>query len=509
MNEINSDQITADALRETNERVAVDTFRYLVDQSPFGVYVVDADFALVQVSVGAQKVFQNVRPLIGRDFAEVLRVLWPEPFATDAINIFRHTLGTGEAYHAPTTVERRRDIGAVEAYDWKTGRLVLPDGRWGVVCHFYDLTERQRFEAELRDAARQKDEFLAMLAHELRNPLAPIRMAAGVLSAEAPSPEVVQSCAAMIERQSSQLARLLDDLLDISRLSRGRLLLQRAPVTVASLLAAAVETSRPSIDRQRQQLSLDTDERLMVDGDSVRLSQVFANLLLNASKFGGQGGRIGVQARREGDHAVVRVTDGGAGIADELLTRIFDLFVQGPEERGGLGIGLSLAKRLVEMHDGVIEAHSAGLGKGSEFIVRLPMTAAIGEPQVSARPAPALPRRRILIVDDNADAADMMALVLSGTGCEVRVAYDGGAAIDTAATFQPEFVFMDLGMLGLDGYEACRRIREASRAQSVTLIAVSGWARLEDKQRSAAAGFDLHLVKPVDPTAIIAIVAVK
>jgi len=508
MTQTNSDQRTAEALRETHERVAVDTFRHLVDRSPFGIYVIDTDFRLVQVSVGAQNVFLNVRPLIGRDFAEVLRLLWPEPFASEAINIFRHTLRTGEPYHAPRTVETRQDIGTVEAYDWKTERLTLPDGRWGVVCHFYDLSERQRFETELRDAVREKDEFLAMLAHELRNPLAPIRLAAGVLRSK-PTPEVVEGCAAMIERQTSQMVRLLDDLFDVSRLSRRDLVLQRAPVSVASLLAVAVESIGPSIDAQRQQLSLDIDERLMVNGDSVRLTQVFANLLHNASKFGAQGGRIGVQARREGHQAVVRVRDSGAGIANELLTSIFDLFVQGPEKRGGLGVGLSLAKCLVEMHDGVIAVHSDGIGKGSEFIVRLPMTAATSEPQAPARPVLAQSRRRILIVDDNADVADVTALLLKGVGCEVRVAYDGAAALETAATFQPEFVFMDLGMPGLDGYEVCRRLREALGGQPVKLIAVSGWSGREDKERAGAAGFDLHLVKPVDPAVIIEMVAVR
>lgn len=492
---------------EEQLRAAHDTFRHLVDRSPFGIYVVDADFRLVQVSTGAQKVFEQVRPLLGRDFADVLRLLWPEPFAGEAIAIFRHTLDTGEPYHAPSTVEKRQDIGVVESYDWKTERLMLPDGRWGVVCHFYDLSERQRFEAELRDADRQKDLFLAMLAHELRNPLAPIRTAAAVLQTAA-AKEIVTACAETIERQSAQMARLLDDLLDVSRLSRGRLSLQRAPIALADVLAVAVETSQPSIDAHQQQLSVDAgDESLVVDGDSVRLAQVFANLLHNASKFGTPGGRIAIQARREDDDVVVRVTDSGIGIPAELLPRLFGLFVQGAAERGGLGIGLSLAQRLIDMHGGTIAAHSDGPGKGSEFTVRLPLTSApITRHHDSADHALSPVARKALIVDDNADVAEITALLLKSAGCDVRIAYDGATALDAAQAFQPEVVFMDLGMPGLDGYETCRRIRASSSGQSVQMIAVSGWARPEDKQRSAAAGFDLHLVKPVDPRTLIKIV---
>jgi signal transduction histidine kinase/CheY-like chemotaxis protein len=449
-------------------------------------------------------VFAQVRPLIGRDFADVLRQIWPEPFATEAIKIFRHTLDTGEPYHSPSTVEKRQDIDVVESYDWKTERLTLPDGRWGVVCHFYDLSERQKFEAELREADRQKDEFLAMLAHELRNPLAPIRTAAGVLRTDAP-PEVIKACAGTIERQTAQMARLLDDLLDVSRLSRGRLLLQRAPIPLGQVLAAAIETTRPAIDGQQQQVTCDVDDRLAIDGDSVRLTQVFANLLHNATKFGAPGGHIRVAASRDGDDAVVTVADNGIGIAPELLGRMFDVFVQGPQERGGLGIGLSLARQLVEMHGGSITARSDGAGKGSEFTVRLPLTLPAGAAEEPATTATAARLRRVLIVDDNPDVAEITALLLKGAGCDVRVAYDGNEALDTAATFQPEIVFMDLGMPGMDGYEVCRRIRQAEWGNSVQLIAVSGWARPEDQQRSAAAGFDRHLVKPVDPLAIIEI----
>ena len=494
------------ARAEERLRAAHDTFHHLVDQSPFGICAVDSDFRLVQVSAGGQRTFEQVRPLLGRDFSEVLRQIWPEPFASEAINIFRHTLATGEPYHAPSTVETRNDIGTVESYDWKTERMMLPDGRWGVVCHFYDLSERLKFEAELREADRQKDLFLAMLAHELRNPLAPIRTAAGVLRSESGESAAIQACADTIERQTAQMARLLDDLLDVSRLSRGRLLLQRAPVSLAAVIAVAIETSRPSIDAQHQQLSVDTgDADLTVDGDSVRLAQVFANLLHNASKFAGNGGRIGVKVMRDGEEAVVRIADNGIGIPAELQASMFEMFVQGPENKGGLGIGLPLARRLVEMHGGAITAHSEGAGKGSEFTVRVPLTsqaAAAAPPERAAQPPRA---RKVLIVDDNPDVAEITALLLKGAGCEVRIAYDGHEALATAESFQPEMVFMDLGMPGIDGFEVSRRIRAAAWGQTVQLIAVSGWARPEDQQRSAAAGFNRHLVKPVDPLTLIEI----
>jgi CheY-like chemotaxis protein len=279
--------------------------------------------------------------------------------------------------------------------------------------------------------------------------------------------------------------------------------LKRAPVSLAQVIAVAVETCRPLLDAQHQRLTVDaSDAQKIVDADSVLLAQVLANLLHNASKFSGEGGRIDVQARREGGEAVVRVTDSGIGIPAELQASMFEMFVQGPEEKGGLGIGLPLAKRLVEMHGGVITAHSEGPGKGSEFTVRVPLTMDAAATAVE-RQAPSTRARRVLIVDDNPDVAEISALLLKGAGCEVRVAYDGHEALAMVEEFQPEMVFMDLGMPGLDGYEVSRRIRAAAWGQTVQLVAVSGWARPEDQQRSAAAGFNLHLVKPVDPLKLI------
>ena len=495
-------------------RAAHDTFHHLVEQSPFGIYVVDFDFRLVQVSAGAQKVFENVRPLLGRDFADVLRLLWPEPFATEVIRIFQRTLATGVPYHAPSTVERRQDIGAVESYDWKTERLTLPDGRFGVVCHFYDLSERQRHEAALREADRQKDEFIAMLAHELRNPLAPIRTAVGLLRMRGPADPLVRKCGDTIDRQAGQMARLLDDLLDVSRLSRGRLLLQREPLLLDDVIEAAIETSRPLIEQQGQQLNVTPHSpQILLDGDGARLTQVFANLLNNAAKFSPPGGHIDVVVRQAALQAVVSVKDTGAGISPDMLDRVFDLFTQGHHTRAtgpaGLGIGLSLARRLVELHGGAIHVTSAGIDRGSEFTVTLPLSPSTERIERRDTAAPSPPRFagcKVLVVDDNVDAAHVTALLLEGIGCDTRTAHDGHAALIEADMFRPAIVLLDLGLPDLDGYEVACRIRALPWGGDVKVIAISGWGRDEDRQRSAATGFDRHLIKPVDPDLLLSII---
>ncbi len=499
------------ARAEVALKAAHDTFYHLVAHSPFGVYVIDSDFRLVQVSAGAQKVFAQIRPLLGRDFAEVLRILWEEPFASEAIAIFRRTLETGEPYHAPSMVERRNDIEAVEAYDWKTERITLPDGRFGVVCHFYDLSERQRYEAALRAADREKDEFLAMLAHELRNPLAPIRTAAGVLRALAPGDAAIARCRDTIERQAGLMARLLDDLLDVSRLSGGRLVLDRRPVALAEVMAAAAETSRPLIDARRQQLAITGVAGLVVDGDAARLTQVFANLLNNAAKFSPAGSAIAVSVSADAGAAVVQVRDPGIGIAPEMVPRVFDLFVQAPDAAvhgaGGLGIGLSLARRLVDMHDGAISVHSPGPGLGSEFTVRLPLASASVAAARTREPAgDHFAGRRILVVDDNVDSADVTAMLLGAAGGDVRTAYDGEAAVAVAELFRPHVALLDLGLPGLGGLEVCRRIRGTDWGAGIVAIAISGWARDEDREQTQAAGFDHHLMKPLEPAQLLEVI---
>jgi integral membrane sensor domain MASE1/CheY-like chemotaxis protein len=494
---------------EAGLRASHGTFRRLVQDSPFGVYVVDADFRLVEVSAGAQKVFENVRPLIGRDFAEVLHEIWPEPFADEAVRLFRHTLKTGEPYHAPNTVEQRNDIDAVESYDWKIERLVLPDGRFGVVCHFYDLSERQRYEAALREADRRKDEFLAILAHELRNPLAPISNAVQLLEVSGGAPELALQARRTIERQVRQMVRLVDDLLDVSRITRGKIELRKEHVSVATVLSNAAEVSRPLMEASGHQLTVTLpDDDLWLEADTTRVTQIVANLLNNAAKYTPDRGRVWLEARRDGAHARIRVRDSGIGIPAEMLPRIFEMFTQvdgsASRSHGGLGIGLTLARLLAEMHGGAVTAHSDGPGQGSEFTLRLPLavTTSVQQETKAARPVRRDgERRRVLVVDDNHDSAESVGLLLETRGSEVRIAHDGPSALAVAREFHPEVALLDIGMPGMDGYEVARRMR--GELPNVVLIAVTGWGQERDRALSRAAGFDHHCTKPVDPVAIL------
>lgn len=905
----------AEELRASEVRLRrnADTFIRLIRGNPFGLYVVDADFRLAEVSQGAGRVFANVRPLLGRDFAEVLRVIWPEPSATEFIGRFRHTLATGEPYSAPSTVERRADIGLEEAYDWRIERMELPDGRFGVVCHFYDLSERRqwedalraseerykafvanstegvyrmefdppvdtarppaeqlarayaggrfaecndafarmygfdradeivgrgldlmlpldqpqareyllgviaagyrvseveseerdregrpvffsnslsavfdpagrvarvwgtqrdvtarkraeealrekdaelqlvadatpvllarcnrdltyrfinragstqlghppeaivgrsipevlgaeaiavirphvdavlagqtveyeaeipypavgrrhmrvtytpernatgevvgwvasiidqtdrkraeealraseekfrtlfesmdegfciieffdgphgplsdyvhvaanpaytanagipdivgqkvremvpdeadawveiyrnvlvtgqpiRFERELvatgrhlelaafridpvesrqvavlfkdvtarkraeealREADRRKDEFLATLAHELRNPLAPVRTGLQVIRRSAADPAVVEKTAAMMERQLGHMVVLIDDLLDVSRITRGKLTLRREPVDLAAVVGLAVEAAAPLIEQAGHALSVALpDHPLTLDGDPNRLAQVVGNLLTNSAKYTPPGGRITLSAAVVGADVVVAVTDTGIGIPPAALGRVFDLFSQVDrtleKTTGGLGIGLALVKGLVEMHGGTVAAHSDGEGKGSTFTVRLPV--AVGRP-TAAEPANGVPppptpaRRKVLVVDDNVDAAESLAMLLEMTGHEVRTAFDGAQAVTAAEAFRPDLILMDVGMPKLSGLDATRRIRERPWGQAVHIVALTGWGQEADRERTAAAGCDAHLVKPVAPAAVAELLA--
>jgi PAS domain S-box-containing protein len=372
-----------------------------------------------------------------------------------------------------------------------------------------DISRQKRVEDELRDAHHRKDEFLATLAHELRNPLAPIRNSLAVLRMAALDPEP-RRLLEIVERQVAQLVRVVDDLLEVSRITRNRIELRRERVALAAVLHAAVETSRPAIERSRQrlELSLPGDE-LVVDADPLRLAQVFANLLDNAARFSEPGGRIGLRAWRDGARAVVTVSDDGDGIPSTQLLQVFELFVQGEHAsgraQGGLGIGLTLARRLAELHGGSVEAKSDGPGRGSEFQVTLPLAAEAarlaGRTSPEAAPADAPSRARVLVVDDNHDAADSLGMLLEMLGAETRVAYDGAAALEALPSFRPAMVLLDLGMPVMDGWEVARRIRE--RAPGVPLlVALTGWGQPDDRRRTREAGFDQHLVKPVELAAL-------
>jgi PAS domain S-box-containing protein len=368
--------------------------------------------------------------------------------------------------------------------------------------------ENTQMYTELRDADRRKDEFLATLAHELRNPLAPIRNSLQVLKMPRVDALIAQKSREMMERQVQHLVRLVDDLLDVSRVMRGKIEMRKEWVELASIVARAVETAQPLIEAQRHELAISLPaEPLLLDADPIRLAQVISNLLTNAAKYTEANGTIRLSAQREDDMVVLRVQDTGIGIAPDMLPHIFDLFVQADyaatRSQGGLGIGLTLVKSLVEMHKGTINARSDGLGKGSEFVVRLPLSAVKREQTNEKADAPTSPAshsgNRILVVDDNKDAADSLALLLRLQGHDVRTAHSGIEALETAATYQPGMIILDIGMPGMDGYEVARRLRQQPHLKNVLLAALTGWGQQEDRRRSAEAGFDYHLVKPPEP----------
>jgi len=373
-----------------------------------------------------------------------------------------------------------------------------------------DITDRLQAEEALKEADRRKNEFLATLAHELRNPLAPIRNSLQILKMPRLDAATAERSREMMERQVHHLVRLVDDLLDVSRVMRGKIELRRERVELSTVVARAVETVQPLIEAHGHELTVQlSPESLPLDADPVRLAQVVGNLLTNAAKYTEANGRIRLTAQREGGEAVLRVRDTGIGIAPNMLPHVFELFVQADHaatrSQGGLGIGLTLVKNLVEMHHGTVEAHSNGLGEGCEFVIRLPLMPQEERQRVEkdSGEAPHEPAHssghRLLVVDDNPDAADSLAMLLRLQGHEVRVAHDGPAALQIAAASRPDLVFLDIGMPGMDGYEVARRLRQTPGLEKVVLAALTGWGQQEDRRRTAEAGFDHHLVKPVEP----------
>jgi two-component system, sensor histidine kinase len=359
----------------------------------------------------------------------------------------------------------------------------------------------QEAENQLRQADRRKDEFLAMLAHELRNPLAPIRTASELLPRIIPPGDArVDSTLSVVRRQVGQLTRLVDDLLDVSRITQGRIELQRTTLDMASIVSQALESTAPLIEERRHSLIQRIDSgQLFVEGDGARLVQCVSNILANAAKYTDKGGEIRVELGRSGNCAVVCVQDNGIGISAEMLPRVFDLFVQSERSldrsQGGLGIGLSVVRRLVDMHGGEVSAHSDGAGGGSTFEIRLPLVSAPAKVEQLADTA-RRDHRRVLVVDDNRDAADSLAMLLQIQGHEVQTAYDGAEALRMATGFGADLVLLDIGLPSMNGFEVARRLR--SGGSLARLVALSGYGQPEDVQRSREAGFDAHLVKPVD-----------
>jgi CheY-like chemotaxis protein/two-component sensor histidine kinase len=342
-----------------------------------------------------------------------------------------------------------------------------------------------------------------MLAHELRNPLAPIRSAVHIMQRVGPADPLQESMRATIDRQSAQLVRIVDDMLDIARITRGTLAVERARVDVRDIVHRAVETAAPAIERARHALEIELpSEALDVSGDAARLVQLVGNVLNNSARYTPDGGQIRISARREGRFVALRVRDTGRGIEPQAMERIFDMFVQGRPAQlrvgQGLGVGLALARRIAELHGGTLEAHSDGRDKGSVFTLRLPGLDGAQEPAPERRGAPAaLAARRVLVVDDNVDAAETLDLLLRSLGHETRVAFEGPEALKIAAEFRPDVVLLDIGMPGMDGYEVARHLRPLKRERAFRVVAVTGWGNAADREKSREAGFDLHLVKPV------------
>jgi len=414
-----------------------------------------------------------------------------------------HVKRSGEEIHVESTVSVIHDAAGAPS-----GLLaVVRDVTLRVQAEREYAAQRRAAEEALHEADHRKDEFLATLAHELRNPLAPIRNALQIMQLTDEA-AIHENARRIIGRQLQQMVHLVDDLLDVSRISQGKVELRRQHVDIASAVQAAVETSRPLIDAGRHtlQVQLPAPGTLVVDADLTRLCQIIANLLNNAAKYTPEGGRIEVAADRDGPHARICVQDSGVGIPPEMLPRVFDMFAQVDRSlersQGGLGIGLALVKRLVEMHGGSVEAHSDGMGRGSRFVLRLPLvfTAPVdaGSAAVQAVRAGAHHDLQVLVVDDNVDSADSLSQVLRMLGYRVSTANDGVEALRVAQAVRPRAVFLDIGMPRMNGRETARRMREQPWGKNALLVALSGWGQEDDRRKSLAGGFDHHFVKPVD-----------
>jgi signal transduction histidine kinase/ActR/RegA family two-component response regulator len=368
-----------------------------------------------------------------------------------------------------------------------------------------NLKAAQHREAarRLAEALRARDQFLAMLAHELRNPLGPIRIAMQVMTRSDASTVSRQHAREIVDRQIMHLARLLDDLFDVARVTSGKVDLRKAPIEVATAVANALDVSRTLLDERRHTLSVSLpDEPVVIEADPVRLEQIIGNLVNNAARYTPAGGHIAVTVTRDGGDVVLRVRDNGIGMPPDVMARVFDLFTQGDRSlarsEGGLGIGLTIVRNLVELHGGTVAAASEGPGRGSEFTVRLPAGAGHATSAVPPHDGASSPRLRILVVEDNSDGREMLRTMLEVDGHEVYVAADGVDGVETARVVRPDAAFIDIGLPGLDGYEIAKRLRR-ERGQAIRLIALTGYGQSEDRRRSREAGFDLHLVKPVAP----------
>ncbi len=495
--------LTLRRMHEEELRQSEERFRLLVEGvSDYAIFMLDVDGYVTSWNTGAERITGYARgEIVGSHFSRF--------FADE---------DRGSAPWEELATAKR--TGRAESEGWRVrkngerfwARVVVTPLRdseqrlYGFAKITQDLSERRHI-LSLEQAAKRVAEFIAVLAHELRNPLAPIASAVDVMSrlpADHPTQPVMR---AVVERQTHQLAHIIDDILDMARITRGELAITRAPVDIAEVVGMAVETVRPVVDEKAHTLAIEIlDEPLLVQGDAKRLVQLVVNLLSNAARYTPSGGRISVSVSLEGGYTLLRVRDNGPGIAPAAQERIFDMFVRGEDASaafgGGLGVGLALSRKIAELHGGSLDVASEGLGHGAEFRARLPLTRAQATPATPSPPT--APVRRVLIVDDNHDAAITLEALLRGMGHRTLIARDGEEALERVPGFAPDHVFLDIGMPGLDGYEVARRIRALPLRTQPRIMALTGWGQDDDRERSLAAGFDDHLVKPVSPDQLVA-----
>lgn len=484
------------------------SYRRLFETARDGILILNGDGQIVDSNPFMTEILGYTRgELLGKE-------LWQIGLFDD-IQASRDAFGTlmGEGYVRYDHLPLKTKDGRAAEVEFISNAYRI-DGRRVFQCNIRDITERREMERqivqqtdELKVADRRKDEFLTMLSHELRNPLAPIAGAVYVLSRERSESPLAEEARHVIESQVGHLTRLVGDLLEVSRIATGKLGLHKERIELTGIVEEAVRAVRSLRDQRHQELTVSlADEPIWVDGDAARLLQVISNLLINSTKFTEEGGTISLTVQQVGGEAVIRVKDSGVGLDPALLPNVFDLFTQADHSlarpHAGLGVGLALVKTIVDLHDGTVEAQSPGLGQGSEFIVRLPMALpAAGQPMSTLGDSDESETRplRVLVVDDNEALTRMFEILLENAGHEVRRAHTGGEALEMATSFHPEVVLLDIGLPGLDGYEVARRMRQDPTLQNVVLVAVTGYGQEEDRLRSQEAGFDHHLVKPVDP----------
>ncbi len=492
--------------QEEELRRGEERFGLLVDGvKDYAIFLLDREGRVVSWNAGAERINgYKAEEIVGRHFSvfyprEAVEKKWPEQ---------ELAMAREQGRFEDEGVRLRKDGSSFWANVTVTPLYDAHGELFGFAKVTRDLTDRKRVEA-LENAERQTNEFLAMLAHELRNPLAPISNALDLLAKKPTDDPTEQWVRGVLERQTGQMARLVDDLLDVSRITRGTISLKREPLDVRDVLREAFDAAMHWMEARHHAVELHLpDEPITVFGDETRLGQVVQNLLHNAAQYTPERGRIEVDLRREGRHAVIRVKDSGIGMTPDLLSSAFELFRQGQQaldrHQGGLGVGLTLVQRLVNMHGGTIQARSAGRDRGSEFIVRLPMAAAPGgeSPCAEEQSPPPITPRRVLVVDDNRDAAAALKLLLEADGHEAKLATDGVSGLALAREYKPDYVLLDIGLPRLNGYEIAASLRADPQLKDVVIVAITGYGQVHDRARTAAVGFDHHLVKPVEFAAL-------